>query len=238
MPPPTPPADASHDAAGFWPRAAAWLIDAALVALPVTLLILLLRDDGVPSLPEQWQQLGAATGRAAMASADRGDSMAMMLQSWMSPTGPVRPAITAFVSSLYAAAWPAVALFVLIGLLYWPLQEAGRHHATFGKRALGLRVEGAEGARPGPARAYRRHVAGTLSWLTLNIGHLLAARPPGHRALHDRIAGTRVAWREDASRRVPGWGWLAIVIACVLPVVVAIWAAMSLSAAMQAAMGL
>jgi hypothetical protein len=41
-----------------------------------------------------------------------------------------------------------------------------------------------------------RHAAGSLSWLTLNLGHLLAALPPHKRALHDWIAGARVVHRQ------------------------------------------
>jgi uncharacterized RDD family membrane protein YckC len=88
--------------------------------------------------------------------------------------------------------------------------EASPLQATPGKRALGLRVEGVDGARLGPGRAALRHVAGALSWLTLNFGHLLAAMPSRHQALHDRIAGARVLQRRDG--RLPAWsiGWLVL----------------------------
>ena len=88
-----------------------------------------------------------------------------------------------------------------------------------------------------PMLALKRHLAGTLSWLTLNIGHLFAARAPMHQALHDRIAHTQVLWREDALRRLPAWGRVLLVLVVLLPVVLAIGAAMSLAGAMQAALG-
>ena len=94
-------------------------------------------------------------------------------------------------------------------------------------------------ARPGGSihirRAGLRHLAGVFSWLTLNIGHLLAASAPGHRALHDRIAGTQVVW-VGAARRVPAWGWLLVAVAILLPLVVAGAAVAALSSAMQAAL--
>ena len=238
MLPPALPAEPSAEAAGFWPRAVAWLIDATLVALPVWALLALTPGDRLAGLTTQWRALGGVAGQALIASAERGEAPLVMLQSLGSPASRMRQAMSTFSADAYAAAWPALALFVVIGLLYWPLQEAGRHHATFGKRALGLEVEGARGARLSPGLAYRRHVAGGLSWLTLNIGHLLAANEPGHRALHDRIAGTRVVWQANARRTVPAWGWGLVAIACLLPLVIAVKAAASLSAAMQAALGI
>ena len=238
MQPPAIPADPASDAAGFWPRAVAWLIDAALIAVPVGVATGLLGDGRGDALASQWRGLGVTMGEAMMAAAVRGDAPLAMLQSWAAADGPLRRAITDFVASLYAAAWPVVALFALLALLVWPLQEAGRHHATLGKRALGLRVETVACAPPGPARAYRRHVAGSLSWLTLNIGHLLAATAPRHQALHDRIARTYVVWHPGVDRRVPMWGWWLLAIACVLPLVLAVMAAGAMSAAMQAALGM
>ena len=66
------------------------------------------------------------------------------------------------------------------------------------------------GARLSWIRAALRQAAGGLSWITLNIGHLVAALPPRHRALHDAIAGARVM-QAGAMPRLPGWAraWLA-----------------------------
>jgi uncharacterized RDD family membrane protein YckC len=65
-----------------------------------------------------------------------------------------------------------------------------------------------------------RHVASALSWLTLNLGHALAAIPPQKRALHDYLSGTRVTMSADVSQRLPGWAraWLCFqILAWVLP---------------------
>ncbi len=238
MQPPAIPADPTNTAAGLWPRAVAWLIDAMLIGLPVCALMWLLGDGSGDALASQWHGLGTAMGDAMTAAALRGDSPLTMLQAWTSEEGPLRPAINDVVGGMYAAAWPAAALFALLALLVWPLQDAGQYHATFGKRMLGLQVETAEGAQPGPARVYRRHVAGSLSWLTLNIGHVMAVTAPRHQALHDRIARTRVVWRPGVDRQVPMWGWLLLVIAFALPLLVAIKAAYTMNAAMQASLGL
>src|SRR5690606_26268091 len=98
----------------------------------------------------------------------------------------------------------------LLALAWFAGFEASPLQATPGKRALGLRVVDARGARLALGRAALRHLAGTLSWLSLNLGHLLAALPPRHQALHDRLAGTRVLQRAGA--RLPAWSlaWLGL----------------------------
>ena len=234
MHPPTRPAETSGRAAGFWPRAVAWLVDAGLIALPVAVIVMGWGSRRFDTVTQQWRELGTLTGQTMLAAAERGDSAMAMLSSLMSSASPVRPAMTAFVGDLYAAIWPVVASFVLLGLLYWPLQEAGRHRATLGKRMLGLCVARVDDDALDIRRAYLRHIAGSLSWLTLNIGHLMAGNAPRHQALHDRIAKTQVLWQQDASRRVPRWGWMLLAIAFVLPLAFAVSAARSLMDAMQA----
>src|SRR5678815_6023522 len=104
-----------------------------------------------------------------------------------------------------------------------------------GKRALALQVTDLQGRRLDGARAAARHVAGALSWLTLNLGHALAAVPPQKRALHDYIAGTRVV-HGDGEPRLPGWAraWVAsqLLVAVGLPA----WLVLRYIAGLQAAM--
>lgn len=238
MHPPALPADHPSPAAGFWPRSVAWLIDAALVSSPVLLVMWLQGADRFDALAKQWQGLGTHVGKAMIDAIERGDAPATMLQAWLSSEGSLQPSIRAFVVDLYSALWPWLAMFALFALMYWPLQEASRHRATLGKRAMGLQAVAADGASLQAAQACKRHLAGCLSWLTLNIGHMLAANKPRHQALHDRIAKTQVVWRCDARREVPAWGWLLVGTACALPLVLAGWAARSLSTAMQAALGI
>lgn len=227
-----------EDAAGFWPRAIAWMIDASVLSLPVVAMVLLQDGGRIDALATQWRGLGTLMGELMMTSTERGESPLVMLQSWLSANGALRTGISAFAMNFYAALWPSLALFVILGLFYWPLQEAGRRHAKLGKRALGLSAVPADGGQLDLLQALTRHIAGSLSWLTLNIGHMLAANRPRHQALHDRIAKTQVLWRQDAPRHVPVWGWLLLAVAGLLPLILAVKAASSLASGMQAALGI
>jgi len=62
---------------------------------------------------------------------------------------------------------------------------------TPGKMAFGLKVVAADGTDASPWRCVWRTVCYLASVITWGIGFLLAAGPAG-RALHDRLAGTRV----------------------------------------------
>lgn len=236
MPPALPPADPGPGApAGLWPRTVAWLVDAALLACGVGLALGVLPGSRWPVLADQWRALGTTLGRAMAEAAARGEDPLRMLASLCAAEGPLRPAIHAFAAALHLASWPPLLGFVLLATLLWPLQESGTKCATPGKRLLGLEARAADGARLSWPRALARHLAGTLSWLSLNIGHLLAASAPAHHALHDQIARTRVVWR-DRPRAVPAWGWLLLVAAIALPLLIALLAAATLAAAMQAAL--
>ncbi len=62
---------------------------------------------------------------------------------------------------------------------------------TPGKMLLGLKVVAADGTTVGPWRCVWRTVCYLADVVTWGLGFLLAAGPAG-RALHDRLAGTRV----------------------------------------------
>lgn len=62
---------------------------------------------------------------------------------------------------------------------------------TPGKMLLGLKVVAADGTTAGPWRCVWRTVCYLADMVTWGLGFLLAAGPAG-RALHDRLAGTRV----------------------------------------------
>ena len=71
----------------------------------------------------------------------------------------------------------------------------GRTGATPGKRLMGLRVERADGMPLGYSGAAVRCLAELVTSMTLGFGYLMIAFNPEKRALHDRIAKTRVVHR-------------------------------------------
>lgn len=229
---------AEHAPAGFWPRAVAWLVDAAILGGIACLLASSWMRGDVDALGMAWRGLGSTLGEAVRSSVERGEDATTFMAAMLAADSPLRLAIAGVIAAMRAVAAPPLIAFIVLGLLYWPRLEAGARGATIGKRLLGLRSASGNGERLSSMRAFKRHLAGTLSWLTLNVGHLLAAGRPAHRALHDRIAGTQVLWCEDASRRVPWWGQVLLIVAVLVPLLLAVAAAMSLATAMQAALDL
>ncbi|HTA64954.1 MAG TPA: RDD family protein, partial [Xanthomonadaceae bacterium] len=100
--------------------------------------------------------------------------------------------------------------YLVIGGAYFVLCESSIWQATLGKRLIGIKVVGPDGSRIGRGRAIGRFLAAGLSWLTMNIGHALAACKPEHRALHDYLASTYVENVDPSRPGMPLWGWLVI----------------------------
>lgn len=108
--------------------------------------------------------------------------------------------------------------------LYFALMESGSKQATLGKRAMGIKVVGADGGRISFARATGRFFAKTISHMLLNFGYLMAGFTKKRQALHDLMADTYVV-REDFQ---PGQekpvlefstgGLIASILATLLPV--------------------
>ncbi len=95
----------------------------------------------------------------------------------------VPPYLSTFIS------WP---ISLLIGVLYYGLQESSVHQATLGKRALGIIVTNLEGSRISFGRAAGRELAKILSALILFIGFLMIGFTEKKQGLHDMIAGCLV----------------------------------------------
>lgn len=217
--------------AGFWQRYAAWSLDAAVLAVPT----LLLCRPQLAGAASAWERFGAALStlfetslRAVIDGAPPWQAGLGMLED---------PALARASESLGAAlqatlAWP-LAVFVLLSLCWQVGFEHSAWRGSPGKHALGLQVTDGQGALPSWPRSIARFLAGGLSWLTLNIGHAMAAIPPAHLALHDRLSGTRVIARR---RELPAWAkaWVWLQLAAGL----AAWAWLLwwLDAAMQAAL--
>lgn len=218
--------------AGFWARYAAWSLDAACLLPLVALLGAVKFGHALATAQAALQALAAAMPRLLESALMSPLSPVALARQWLTD-----PALTAASGQLEGALATLlllpVLLYALLALPWAVLFEQSRWQATPGKRALGLRVTDAQGRRLRAGHALLRHLAAGLSWLTLNLGHALAALPP-HLALHDRISDTRVLQR-TASARLPGWAraWLA---AQLLASVVAVaWLFLRLQAAMQAA---
>ena len=81
---------------------------------------------------------------------------------------------------------------IVIAWLYYALQEASVHQATFGKRAVGLKVVDANGDVISFARATGRYFAKFLSWILLCVGFILIAFHSEKQGLHDILAKTYV----------------------------------------------
>ncbi|HWS77278.1 MAG TPA: RDD family protein [Thermomonas sp.] len=220
--------------AGFWARYAAWSLDAACLLPPVMLLCASRVGHALAD--------ARAAGRAMAAEAPRllGDVLATM----QAPPDMARqlladPAMAAAAerlqSALGAILLTPLLVYALLALPWSVLFEQSRWQATPGKRALGLRVADQRGRRLKAGHALLRYLASGLSWLTLNIGHAMAALPPRQLALHDRISDTRVL-RGAGSGRLPAWakGWIALQLLAVL--FASAWAFAWLHAAMQAAL--
>lgn len=126
-------------------------------------------------------------------------------------------------------------LYSLLALVWSVGFEASRWQATPGKRALGLVVASSDGKRLTHGHALQRFLASSLSWLSLNIGHAMAALPPKHLALHDRISDTRIL-RERSGAGLPAWAWGWLVLQGAAALTAFLWIFVQAQTAMNAAM--
>lgn len=177
--------------AGFWRRLLAYGVDSTLQAL-------LLLPVGWPWLQHTHdvfsidrigvqQRLLELLDASVIATASPLD----LATAWSSdPT--LHAALTRLINHLATATTYATGVVVAVAALYFIGFEASSRQATPGKQWLGLRVCTLDGQRPSLGRTVLRFVAGSLSWLSLNLGHALAAWTPRKQALHDLIAGTLV----------------------------------------------
>ncbi|MFE0501029.1 RDD family protein [Lysobacter soli] len=188
------------------PRYAAWSLDAALIA---AWLAPFLWDRVARDLHALEQSFVAMLDTFYGAVARQLDASGAPDVFALASDTSIRPAIAALEMALLRALCVPTIAFALAMLVWQVAGEQSRWQGSPGKRALRLRVVDRDGAAPGLLRSIGREFAGLLSWLTLNIGHVMAAVPPTHLALHDRVSGTRVI-REDAP--LPVWvrGWILL----------------------------
>lgn len=221
--------------AGFWRRYAAWSLDTALLAAPVLALLAAWPQwqADLARACAAWEALLHAVGRGLGEAVMAGELFA--LPSRLLDDAAMPAAAHTLSDALFALLWPPVLGFAALGAAYHAAFEASAWQATPGQRALALRVTGLDGRRIGAGRALLRHVAGLLSWLTLNLGHAMALARPQRRALHDHVAGTRVLQPRE-TMPLPVWAraWLLLQLLASLAAIATLQVAGS--AAMQAGM--
>jgi len=192
--------------ARFWPRYAAWSLDATLIAVVLTPLLWGRVSRDLDSLEQSFvavlDRFYGAVGRQ-LDGGGAPDPFALMSDA------SIRQAIDSLQSALFGAMVVPVVAFSIAMLVWQVAGERSRWQGSYGKHVLHLRVVDVGGGQPEFARTVGRQFAGLVSWITLNIGHAMAAIPPTHLALHDRLSGTRVV-REDAP--LPVWvrGWIVL----------------------------
>lgn len=220
--------------AGFWPRYLAWSLDAALVAAVTCLL-------GA----SHWRLLAAAVAEAWNALSQRvADAMAASALDELAFGGflgrlgadpQVHAAAAAATAALLSLTLGWLMVYAVLGFVLEVACVAFTPwRATPGKRALGLYVAARDGGALGAGRAASRYLGGALSWLSFNIGHLVAMAKPEHLALHDRLAGASVRRRGGAGLPLWGWAWLLLQLAAALAA--SVWLASALQASLDTAL--
>jgi uncharacterized RDD family membrane protein YckC len=97
-----------------------------------------------------------------------------------------------FGTQAFSSAWYTQQIFSLVfGISYYCFFWTS-YGATPGKMVLGLKVITPDGGPISLGRALGRYFSVILSSITLLIGFMMAGWDPEKRALHDRLAGTRV----------------------------------------------
>ena len=219
--------------AGFWPRYAAWSLDAAAVAAATSVIG---AGHWLAKADTARQAHAAMAARTAevMAGSVLDDLSFGGFARRLLADPALHAAATTTVTALTALVFGWILAFALLGAVYELGFVLSPWQATPGKRALGLRVTGMDGQALGPGRIALRYFGGGLSWLSFNIGHLLAMAKPERRALHDRLAGARVVRDGDARMPLWGWAWVALQLSATLFAMVRLFGAMQ--ATMDAAL--
>lgn len=197
--------------AGFWRRYAAWTLDAAIIGVPVLLLAWPAMTTAAAALGASFDALSARLATLMLDGLASAQSPLLLSRLWLADPLLLQ-ATRDLQSALGALLLPPLLAFVALSLTWHVVFERSARQATPGQRALGLIVVDDAGRRPPAGHALLRFLAGSLSWLTLNLGHALAALPPRHLALHDRVSGTRVCLRSDQAKPLPPWAkaWIAL----------------------------
>lgn len=227
------PEPQSQVPARFLHRCAAWSLDMAAVGVIALALCGPRMQAGAARIGDGLDTLSRSLAQSTLDMVLHGGTPLALARRWLDDPQQ-REAATALADAIGDAVLAPLLIASLLALAWFSLFECSKLQATPGKRLLGLRVTDTGGGRIGWGRAALRHLAGSLSWLLLNLGHLLALAPPRHLALHDRLAGTRVL-QQRADAGLPAWAvaWLLLLVLATL--LAAGWAGLAMQAAMQRA---
>ncbi len=184
--------------AGFWKRAIAFLIDSLVLSIPIGILM------GVLLVPQVMAFIKLAA----------------------SNTEPSPDAIMGFMVRYFISIALSWLVCIVGGWLYSALMESGKHQATLGKMALGIKVTGPHGERITFARATGRFFAKMISGMTLYFGFYMAGFTRYRQALHDMVATTFVVDKkqEPTAEELPALAFskgfcITSVVVAVAPVV-------------------
>lgn len=184
--------------AGFVLRACAWCIDAAIV-LPLVCLATYLCTDPAAIWQAFLSLHRQVSMQAAMAAFDGLDFISFV-QSLLSDAD-IQADARQLATRLLHMTFVFIAGFALASGLLNVWGETRAACGSIGKRHVGLAVvDAGSGQGLSVSRSVLRQLAASLSWLSLNLGHLMAALPPDHTTLHDRLTRTRVIIRVPSSR--------------------------------------
>ncbi len=153
--------------AGFWRRAVALLIDSIIISIPAVIIYALIMLSVSLRLATHQELLRQ--------SSEAGAAGILTVMGGM---------------LLFQIA------FLVFFWLYFALLESGKKQATFGKRAMGIKVVGADGGRISFLRATGRLFGKYVSGLILNFGYCMAGFTKKRQALHDLMADTYVVQDE------------------------------------------
>ena len=180
--------------AGFWKRYVAYFIDIVILYIAVEILSTIYFSFQAHSEMETLMQLYNSL-KAGNADGEPPDPYVLMQQL----KNVLLPALI-FSTSVY----------FILGGIYFSVMESSRHQATVGKRLLGIKVTNTNGQPIELPQSIGRYCAASLSWISLNLGHALAAWTPERRALHDYVASTRVENVDPKKPGMPMWGWVVV----------------------------
>lgn len=94
--------------------------------------------------------------------------------------------------SFLNASYTSRIIGLILAWMYAAALESGPHQATFGKRAMNIKVTNMQGERISFGQATGRHFGKWISFIIILIGYLMMLWDDKKQTLHDKMAGTLV----------------------------------------------